>query len=449
MKNTLILLSFVAFTADAQTSRELSLSDLVSGLSRHPEYVVATSEFKANTAAVGEAKGAFDTHLVGEVSEAVEGYYDTSVLDVGVSQRVPKTPLELELGIRRGSGLFASYDKRETLRDGEFRIGASLPLLNGFVTDKERVEIAKSKLVQQQSDAERTLVLLSLTQRASMAYWTHVYYLSKLQTYKQMLDIAKQREEAMQKQFDSGNTSAIAIVDVQREVAARTASVVQSKLDVANSRLKLNYFLPQKTWTTPVSQLARKEFVVGSANADRDVPNIESRPELQVATASVDKAKLSRNLAENELLPKVDGFVRASKDFGDGPVSLQAREIVVGINMAFPIQNRRARYSARKAESLEERALAKKEAIARKLEIAVTMAKQSTLNMKERVRVQQRLMQLAEKMAEAARQQFSAGAVDLFVLNTREKDSAKARIALLSAALQLKLAELEMDYYGY
>jgi outer membrane protein TolC len=170
----------------------------------------------------------------------------------------------------------------------------------------------------------------------------------------------------------------------------------------------------------------------------------------QVSLARVDtELAAERNrlaLGENEYKPQVDLGVKLARDFGDGSITREGNDVIVELDVNFPIQRRRAQGAIDAARanirSLEQRRRLLLDQIDAQV---LSIAEQIAADVRFADITAQEVVQ-ARQLEEAERVRFDEGASDFFVVNVREERTADARVRAVDARQEYFKAVA--DYYA-
>ncbi|MEM9810005.1 MAG: TolC family protein [Pseudomonadota bacterium] len=406
----------------------------------YPEVLAATAERQSALARRQSADGAFDTVVETELRARLEGFYSGDFADVRV--RKPLGPLGAEIfgGYRVSQGDYPIYeDIFFTNQDGEGKVGVLFSLLRGRAIDSRRAGVARADLGITEADLDLLLTRIEVKQSALTAYWAWVARARELAAYEELLDLAQRQDQALRKEVAAGARARIFLTENAQNLTRRQELVRRAERDLSLAANRLSLFLRSEDGTPIIPIRAQlPESVPLPSSAPRIDPQalFSARPDLRLLEVAKDQLEIDRQLARNDLLPKLDAAVEASNDFGrlgPGGISRDDPEFIAGLQLTVPIGRREARGRLRTAEAelqaLEQRERLLRDQIARELsDIIITLNTARDVLALTRQETEQ-----AEIMRVAELDRFRGGASDFFLVNLREQAAANAKVRLAQA----------------
>jgi outer membrane protein TolC len=264
-----------------------------------------------------------------------------------------------------------------------------------------------------------------------------------------LLALARERDEQIRASVALGASPSIEGVDNQRTIFERERQVVLARRTFEKGAIDLSLYLRSAAGAPLLAARERlpRELPSEPALAARDEAEraaLRARPELKALDANLRAAQVDRTLADNRVLPKLDVFGVASRDFGYAPPALEptlAPTVVeVGVSFSMPLWLRRARGRLAAAEA-KLRALEQRRAFARDKAVAEVRDAFSLLQAaRERAELARRAAEAALKVAEGERERFGLGATTVLFVNLREQAAADAEIALIDSLADAQTA---------
>lgn len=384
-------------------------------------------------------EGAFDTVFSAEASSRLSGYYDGTYLDGKVTRPLEDWGGQVYSGYRISRGRFPIYeDKAYTNQAGEVRVGAVFALMRDRLIDDRRFGRTSADADIGVAEAERQMVAIGVQRRALDAYAGWVAAGQRLGIYRELVDLAEERQRGLRRSVEAGLRPAIVLVENEQSLLRRRAMLVQAEQAVAAAANTLSlYWRDGEGQPRVVTAAAMPGHLPPLPLARRDGPRL--RPDLRAAQLRERLVRDRLALDRNALLPRLDFEVEGSRDFGvqgAGGPSRFGNDLKVGLRFSLPLQQRTAQgriaqteaeidAARRRAQWLDEQIGAE----VRGLEIASdAVDKLVSLSGEERAR--------ADTMAQAERRRFTLGASDLFLVNTREEAAANAALGLVDVQLR-------------
>jgi outer membrane protein TolC len=403
------------------------------------------------------ADGAFDLMLKGEVYDRLTGFYSGGFAKAEVRQPLRLYGAEVFASYRISDGTFPTYENVfNTNRLGEVKMGGLFSLLRNREIDQRRFAIEDTRLAASQARLDVMLVQLNVQLEALRAYWRWVAAGEEVRVFEELLEIAEARQVGLAREVREGARAAIALTENEQNLLRRRSLLEQARRDFEIAANALSFYLrdeagrlivPRREQLPSGEQL--KPIAAPETLAARPLSEvIEARPELQTLRLALERASKRVELRRNELLPKLEGSIELSRDFGPvgaGGRGFDSTDTVVGLTFSLPLQRRQARGALQRAEAeLRETEL-------RQRRIADQIATEIS-NILANLAAAVRLIDLAKaevrqarQMVEAERTRFRLGATDFFFVNAREEAVANAQITAIRAELAGRLAEASYE----
>lgn len=447
------LLCGLMSSARAQTTPETQVAGLAleavlqSVRSHHPLLAVERAELARSQADQLAARGEFDTTLSVQARATPLGYYDPKRLDVALEQPTPLLGTTLYAGYRLTEGKVAPYyGEQNTLDRGELRGGVRLPLLQGLRTDSRRTGVRISEFGRQAAEHSVDQVLLALTREAAGAYFAWLSAGQRMRVLEQLVALARFRDAQIATKVKLGALPPIEQLDNQRSLLERERQLVSARRSFDKAAIDLSLYLRDAEGKPRLPVLEELPREGGAATLDSSRTGAEQkaraqRPELKVYAEQLRAARAERELAANQLLPRLDAFAEVSRDFGDRDdalaPTLRPTVLEVGAVFSLPLWLRKARGKQRAAEA-KLRALSEKARFAEDKILAEVRDAFSQLDAAEqRAELAGRTAELALAVAAGERERFELGATTVLFVNLREQSAADAEMALIDALAEL------------
>lgn len=428
---------------------------LASSAEHFPGILESLAQRRAAEGRVTEARGAFDLVFSADSFSRVDGFYDGTVMEGGA--RKPLRPL--------GASIYSKYsvsdgtlpiyeDQYFTNNGGDLKVGVLFSLLRDRSIDSRRFAETDSELALRQADLELLLTRVGVQQRALAAYWQWVATGQQLAVYRDLLDIAQKREQALQTEVRSGRRAEIFLTENRQNITRRQTLVTRSERDFRLAANRLAFFLRDDEGRLRVPEAERlpSSDVIGDTPERLDTPDVdvgsilEKRPELGILETAMQRASRQVTLSENNLLPRLDLSFELAEPFGsigEGGVSRDTRDAIVGFTFSVPLERGQARGRLSQARAKLDALQQERRQLEDRIEVELR-------NILLELNVARRLMQLAaleveqsETMRRAEQRRFEQGASDFFLVNMREETAANARVRYYDAYRAAQLAQAE------
>ncbi len=427
--------------AEPSQSGALELERVIQSVETNfPLVLAALEEFEIARGRVLQAQGGFDTRLGAQGKLGIEGYYENERADLLFEQPTELFGATLSGGYRIGTGRFAGYDDdARTDEGGEFRFGVLVPLLQNFSIDPRRVALWQARIGEQQAEPIVTRKRLEATRKAADIYWKWVAWGRKRAIAQRLLELARGRQAQVQVLVDEGQIARINLVDNERLIVEREASLVRAERGLQESAILLSLYWRDAEGRPVVAgpEALPQQFPAARPPEETLVPGdvelaLEQRPEVREIELEREQLELDLSLSRNQMLPAFDLGVVASQDVGEQSGSVADRdpfELQALFKFSLPLQRSRPRGKIRELEAK----LAKltretgyvKDVVASEVGDASSALRQAHA----RLALARRNVELALELEAAERIALDEGQSDLFRVNVREQQTAVAAAA--------------------
>lgn len=442
----------------AATGNALLPQEVLAASEKHfPTILKALAQRQAALGKVTESLGAFDLVFNADGFDRAAGFYDGT--SIGGQIVKPLRPLGAKLygDYSLSNGDFPIYeDEYYTNNGGTAKLGVLFSLLRDRDIDQRRFGEIDAQLALEQADLEVLLTKVGVQQRAVSAYWQWVAEGRQLAVYENLLQIALQRESALEREVTSGRRAEIFLTENKQNITRRQTLATSARRDFLVAANNLAFYLRDENGAPldpPAARLPTEPQLsalpLPPPPTDLDLEQtLERRPELRILRTGAERAMQRISLSENELQPRLDLNMELAEGFGslgEGGASRDGTDAVVGFTFSVPLERRQAkgRITQARAEletlKQEQRRLEDQVEIElRNIMLELEVARQLMLLAKQDV-------QLSETMRLAELRRFEQGASDFFLVNIREETAANARIGFFTALQRTRAARASYD----
>ncbi|TWT84906.1 Outer membrane efflux protein [Planctomycetes bacterium CA13] len=434
---------------------ELSLADVIASLYRaYPEIVKARQQPNLASGELTQAYGSFDTKLYGHTINESLGYYENYRHGIGVARQTWWGSY-VSAGYRMGRGEFQPwYKERQTDEAGEFKLSLAQPLLQGRAIDMQRLAVFQASLARQAAEPMIQQAILDYSRDAALVYWQWVSAGAIWQAQRELLALAIIRGKKFEVGFKAGKFAEIDLLLNQQLIAERRGKVLESEQKFRATAFKLSLYLrdafgepmvPCEEWLPDHFPATR----LPEANYDQDLAAaLMRRPEPRLLQLQLRSMQLERQVACNNLLPRLDLVAEASQDIGKAATKSDDKsefELVIGIQGEVPIQRRKARgkiqSTTAKMAQINQMLLLQRNKIGVELQTAY-----NALVLAEQMVEQGDLsLRAAFETLDRYRFAFDRGKIDLIYLNLLESKANETEIKLVEAQRFWFVALAEMQ----
>ncbi len=422
----------------------LALQDVVvSVYETYPPLAAAVLERQIADGKQLSTWGAFDLGIKAYGIAAPEGFYENYRSRVLITQPTLNGGY-LYSGYKIGDGLIQPwFGERETNEGGEFSAGFGLPLLKNRVIDKRRAKLLMARFSRLGVEPMIRTQLLEFVRMASVTYWTWVAAGQSLEAQRELLKLAEARVDQIEERVDAGDLSRIADINNKQLIAARETKVIEAERKLQAAAIKLSLFVrdddgaPQLPDNTQLPKSFPDETAPDPEQLDADIIRaVDARPEMAELELLAERVRVELAQAENNMLPKLDAELLASKDVG-APASSKGDktpfELEVGLYGEVPVQRRKARGQIEAVRGKLAQIDAKRQFVINKVTTFVQDAYSALEAAAGRTSRARQNLELARETLSLAKEQFNAGDIDLVELNIYEQSATDAQLALISA----------------
>jgi outer membrane protein TolC len=345
---------------------------------------------------------------------------------------------------RIGDGDFPVWYKEWlTNEGGQFKVGWGMPLGKNRAIDSRRAGLAQTSLSRQAVEPAIQAQLLLFVRDASEAYWSWVAAGRLVQAQQELLRLAQDRAEQIEARVRAGDLEEIARIDNQRLIATRETKLIESQRKLQAAAIKLSLFLrdEQGQMLIPAEDHLPPAFPDHSApdlqGLEQDIrTGLAARPELQELDLIRRQVQVDLDYARNQLLPKVDAKLEASKDVGAWAERTGDKtpfELEAGLFGEVPLQRREARGKIQAACGKLAQLAAKREFVANKVEAEVRDAVSALATAHDRIERSRVNLDMAHRSLDLGREAFRLGDITVVTLNLYEQATLEAESLLIEA----------------
>ena len=432
-----------------KNKKVLKLEDVIVNIEKNfPLLAVAMQDLLIARSELVTSQGAFDSSLR-STSTSATGYYQNQRFDTIIEQPTPVNGTSFFAGYRLGRGDFAPYyGERATNKFGEVRAGARIPIFRDRAIDKNRAGIQQAEVGLRLADLSVIQQKIEIYRNAMLRYWDWIASVEKYNIIKNIYNIAKDRQDQIEKRVKAGDLPRIEETENKRIVLQRKAQLVASEQIMISSANELSLYLmtdmnkayipsPDEVPDNPFSQLDEKEIIELSTKIEEAV---EKRPEVKRIQAQKEQNRIERELAKNLTKPGIDFVFAVSQDFGPGSKTLERPELEASLVLNVPLQNKTQQGkldgTSAKNTKLDAQELFLKERIGADIKNISSLLEMT----KERVKLSISEVELSKEIEKAEWKKFQMGEGTLILVNIREQNTAEARIREIDSKADHKKA---------
>ncbi len=448
-----IVYSPMVYASTTHADKVLSEKEVVaSAVKNYPKILSHYDKIKAAESNLLASKGFFDIKLKQSYSDRSRGYYDGKSYNVELEKELGILGSKVYSGYRKSYGSFPDYEGGSyTNSGGEYRAGAKFSLLKDSTIDSNRLRVILANLSVDEAKIEMENIKKEIERDARKAYWTWVTDGEIYKIYEDLYQLALTRQKQLETRAKSGDIAEITLVENQKNILKRKSSLAKIKQEFENSAIYLSLFwrdshskpiLPKKS---QLPKLENKTLSITKEKLNRDVDNaLRNRPEINLTKLKLREENSNLDYAKNILKPQLDVDFGVSDDVGKGPKSRGQSNNYAKVDFSVPLQQREAKGKIAATEAKINAIKYEQQLFEEKIGAQINQLQNKITTVCEVHKNIEEEAKLAEVLEVSERERFKQGASNLFMVNSREQDSAASRAALVEVFRDYK--ELLADY---
>ncbi|AWH74314.1 transporter [Dokdonia sp. Dokd-P16] len=399
-------------------------------LIKQAELVLSTGE-----ANLLKARGGFDPKI--EVDYDRKKFKDTEYFDqLNATFKIPTWyGIELKGSFEENTGEFLNPNLTVP-EDGLYSAGVSFALAQGLLINERMATLKKARFFEQQTIADRDLLVNNLIYEASLAYFDWVETENEKDIYDTFLKNATTRLDAVTRSVAEGDKAAIDITEARITAQTRRLDLEAASLKAQKARLIASNFLwidgipleiqetvyPEKP---ELSVLDASLLLVGITDTSVFLNN---HPKLKSLDAKIDGLEVDRFLKKNKLLPKVNlqyNFLSPDANRLDGFNTANYKAFV---DVSFPIFLRKERGDLNLAKLKVQDAEFERTATSLAIKNKLDATEAEITSLLEQNNLITEIVVDYEALVKAEERKFFLGESSLFLINSREQKLIDARL---------------------
>jgi len=338
------------------------------------------------------------------------------------------------------------------------------PLQRNRSIDNNRRQIRIQKKRLEQSDADFRLRTIDVITRVQNAYWDLVFALRDQQNQLENLNLSRENLRRVEAQISVGTQAPLARAEVQTELANRESSLLLAVQSVSIAENNLKQLIAKDAtdpeWSAQITPTDTPKFDATPVNLNDALNEARAnRPELRRLRLQSDINHIDLQYFKNQLRPQIDlqstfattGLAGSpcvgSRCQGSAPpfligayskdlrnlLSLDTRNITVGVAIQIPLRNTTAKANFAGARIQEEQLEASVRSQDQLIEVDVRNSAQAVETSRRRVLAAREARVNAEMQLEGEQRLYQVGRSTTFLLFQRENALTNARNAELRA----------------
>ncbi|WP_035334497.1 TolC family protein [Dokdonia sp. PRO95] len=399
-------------------------------LIKQAELVLSTGE-----ANLLKARGGFDPKI--EVDYDRKKFKDTEYFDqLNATFKIPTWyGIELKGSFEENTGEFLNPNLTVP-EDGLYSAGVSFALAQGLLINERMATLKKARFFEQQTIADRDLLVNNLIYEASLAYFDWVEAENEKAIYGTFLENATTRLDAVTRSVAEGDKAAIDITEARITAQTRRLDLEAASLKAQKARLVASNFLwidgipleIQETVYPEKPELAVLDASLLLVGITDTSVFLNNHPKLKSLDAKIDGLEVDRFLKKNKLLPKVNlqyNFLSPDADRLDGFNTANYKAFV---DVSFPIFLRKERGDLNLAKLKVQDAQFERTATSLAIKNKLDATEAEITSLLEQNNLITEIVVDYEALVKAEERKFFLGESSLFLINSREQKLIDARL---------------------
>ena len=418
-------------------------------LDHYPLIESSLQKKEAAEGAVTAAKGEFDHKLKFKADIWRQSPYNNEYYETRLERQTLFLGASLFAGHRQGAGDFNYYAlDKDTSTAGQLFLGIAMPLLRNLMTDEFRTNLRIKNLEKQLADQELRIKKLTAVHEALSTYYKWLLQLKKVSITRQMLDLAYERKSMYDKKYRAGDVERLKVVDNQRQIDKRSASLYEYEIELRKISAKLALFNRDKDGNPVLPEAPTEPEKILSQIDNRYTQHATARnPQVQAISVQKEINEAQEKLGKQSRLPGLNVSVAGGQELSNRPGYGQ-HILQVGVNFDFPLENRKAEgktveyYYKKKATELQLTYMNQE------LKQLTDFSHEASRKSLERWKVTHSEYENSAKIAIGERRRLLQGGSDLFVVNLREQDQADVDMRRWAALYDYHQFNLDAGLYS-
>jgi outer membrane protein TolC len=402
----------------------------------HPIVKQAELTLEIGEANLLRARGGFDPKI--EVDYSRKKFKNSEYYDLlNAAFKIPTWyGIELKADFEENTGEFLN-PQNSLPTDGLYSAGVSFSLAQGLLINDRMATLRKAKFFNQQSKADRDLLVNQILFNASLAYFDWLKSYNEERIYDSFLENAKIRFNGIARSAKEGERAAIDTVEAKITVQNRELSLKQAQLNLLKKKLELSNFLwiennipleIEETVIPEVELLISIDAALQIENRPLNDFDISTHPKLVSLENKLEALEVDKRLKANKLLPKVDleyNFLSQTPEIAN---SFNSSNYKAGLQLSFPLFLRKERGDLKLAKFKIQDATF--ELTSQELEIKnkVLAIYNEIDSYNEQINLIIDIVNDYETLVAAEERKLSFGESSVFLINSREKSLIDAKL---------------------
>jgi len=440
IKNSIIFLILVATESTfSQNSKEMStfsFEEYIAYVKQHnPLMKKANLRLSLGEATLLKAKGGFDPKIA--VDYERKKFKETEYFDqLSSTFKIPTW---------YGVGFNAKYEENtgaylnpnlKVPDGGLYSAGVSLSLAQGLLINERMASLKKAKFFMQQTHAERDVLVNELLYNASKAYFKWLSATNEVNIYKDFLQNAQTRLNAVEKSVAAGDKAKIDITEARITFYNRQLNLEAVLLKEKKTSLEASNYLWVNDIPLEINEAIKPInpglFVLEEALVSQDVNNtkdaIAKHPKILSYDAKIKSLQVDRSLKKNKLFPKINVQYNFLSNEFNQVNTFNTGNYKAFVNFSVPIFLRKERGDLKLARLKLQEKNFERTATSLYLQNKIGAVKAEIRSLSTQNSLITNMVNDYKMLVKAEERKFLMGESSLFLINSREQKLMDARL---------------------
>lgn len=394
----------------------------------HPLVKQANLTLNIGEANLLRAKGGFDPKI--EVDFNAKEFKNTEYYnELNAAFKIPVWyGVEFKANFENNSGEFLNPNM-EVPEGGLYSAGISVSLAQGLIINERMATLKKARYFQDQTKADRDLLVNQLLYEASIAYFKWLQAYKEEQIYTNFLDNANQRLNAVKQSYYQGDKAAIDTLEAKITaenwlLGYEVAKLKRQKAGIyASGYLWLND-IPLEFKDAVIPDLPTETILNSSLSintSDKDSLLISEHPKLRSLDAKMRSLQVERRLKSNKLLPKLDVQYNFLASDHEQQYLFNTANYKALVNFSMPIFLRKERGDLKLAKLKLQDINYEINSSSLTLRNKITAVQTEIVSLNDQQKIVQNIVKDYTVLLHGEERKFLLGESSLFLINSREQ----------------------------
>ncbi|MFN9066687.1 MAG: TolC family protein, partial [Bdellovibrionales bacterium] len=349
----LVLISIIILISPkvfSEINSRISLEQVLDSIDRHSPLIKSEIEkINLSRAQVEIAKSSFDLNWQLSSGEQKNGYPENRKNESKIQTQIFGTGILATLAWDEFDGTVPVYRQSElTGSEGRLKASLQIPLLRNLLTDPNRTNLEINKLTLNSTEQSFRFAKMQIYIKAALSYYNWLASIEKRKISEDLLQLALQRREFINKKVKLGDSPKIDLIEIERIIFERENNLLKSSQNEFKASQDLSLFLRDTEGQVKVPQASQAKNLLQETQSfnvvDTHSWNFSEFPILKSMELLIQAQKAELKLFKQERLPKLNLVLENSEYYGDLPINRQSStESFVGFTLTFPILNLEAK----------------------------------------------------------------------------------------------------------